>query len=166
MAEKTLRRTTVRTVLICGLLLAVVFGLLYFAEDRLKGFAGNFADELQLGLTLFALWLFVSTGVRTLHGRHERVPFHHLVLAGTLVSVVAGLVYMLFLFLYGSIERSPDGPDVMLSSAHLVLYALVVGLVVSLLTSINVKVVSRMLGNLLELAVILILGGLLFYLSR
>ena len=166
MAEKSLRSTTVRTVLICGILLATVFGLLYFMENSITRYADSFADEVQLGLMLFAMWLFVSTGLRTIHRRHERVPFHHLVFAGVLISIVAGLVYLLFLFVYGNIDRSSNGNEVMLTSAHIVLYGLVVGLVISLLTAINLKVVSRMLGNVIELAVILILGGILFYLSR
>ena len=162
----TLRKTVGTVAITCAILLALCFVGLYLIEDRIANFNARFADEIQLGLMLFALWLLVSTGIRTVHGKQPEVPFHTLLLVGMLVAIGGALLYLGFLSVSGAVAKSGNGNEVLTASGKIMGFAAGVAFLISLLISINLKVVSKLLGNVLEIAVVVLLGALLFYLSR
>lgn len=161
-----LSRIILRVSILSAIMLAGIFVLLFFLEDRFYGFSQRFGSEIQLGLMLFALWLFVSSGIRSVHRKEPKVPFHSLLLTGMLVAVGAAVLYLGFLAIFPAIAQTGNGSELINSSLKILLFCAGVAFVISLLTAINLKVVSTMLGNVLEFLVVVGLGFALFYFSR
>ncbi|MAT55394.1 MAG: hypothetical protein CMN32_13020 [Saprospirales bacterium] len=150
-----------RSVVLSSLLLTGLFIAFTFLEKPLKKLAGNYADELVVGLMLLSLWLVVSGSVRSMHSLRKKMPLLKLVLGGVLIALVATVLYTGFLIFYPMVSRQGEAASMM--GATLVLTGLFTGagFVISIIALIQLKVKNRTLAGIIEFA-LLLLGLILF----
>lgn len=150
-----------RTVVLSSLLLTGLFVAFTFLEKPMKKLAGNYADEVVVGLMLLSLWLVVSGSVRSIYSLRKRMPLLKLVVAGVLVALVATVLYTGFLIFYPMVAASGEAATMV--GATLVLTGLFTGagFVISIIALIQLKVKNRTLAGLIEFT-LLLLGLLLF----
>ncbi|MCF8244576.1 MAG: hypothetical protein K9J37_08450 [Saprospiraceae bacterium] len=148
----------VRTVIIAGAILTSIFiGLLFF-QEKLAGLFGRYADEATIGLMLLGLWLVVSTTVRSVNNLAKGIQAWKLLLGGVMVGFVASLLTTAFLIVFPVVAKSQNMEEVTGATGAMILVMSVIALLIALITTINVRVKSRQLGNLLE---VLIIGGVI-----
>ncbi len=150
-----------RTVLLSGLLLTGLFIGLTFLEQSLKKFAGNYADEVIVGMMLLSLWVVVSASVRSVYSLRKQMPLLKLVLVGVLIALVGTVLYTGFLIFYPMVASSGEAASMV--GATLVLTGLFTGagFVLSIISLINLRVRNKTLAGIIEFA-LLLLGALLF----
>ncbi len=150
-----------RTVVLSGLLLTGLFIAFTFLEKPLKKLAGNYADEVVVGLMLLSLWLVVSSAVRSMYSLRKKMPLLKLVLGGVLVALLGTVLYAGFLIFYPMVAARGEASNMM--GATLVLTGLFTGagFVISIIALIQLKVRNKTLAALIEFA-LLLLGLLLF----
>ena len=140
--------------LIGGILLGLgMVGVQYFAEWLANAFPNSYL-KIRIALLLFLTWLVVSSVVRSIHRTRTSVPFGLLLLGAILTAVIGTLLFQIALAILFKVAIFSDW--------SIFAAAGVVGLLTGLLTAINLKVKNRMLGNLLEIAVVGVLIALFF----
>lgn len=151
-----------RTVILAGLLLTGLFIGFTFLEKPLKKLAGDYADEVVVGLMLLALWVVVSGSVRSMFTLRKGISLLKLLLGGSLVALVGTVLFMGFLALYPMVSANGEGANMV--GATLILTGLFTGagVVISLISLIQLKVKNRTLAGIIEFA-LLLLGLLLFF---
>ncbi|MBI5916423.1 MAG: hypothetical protein HY842_13685 [Bacteroidetes bacterium] len=146
----------IRAVIMAFFLLAGIFiGLLFF-EDNLSKIFGNYSDEAIIGGMLLAIWLVVSSTLRSVNNLAKAIPAWKLVLGGTLTGFIGSVLTVAFLLLFPNVAKSQNMTEVTGATGGLILMMTAVAFVISLISIINIRVKNRQLGNLLE---ILIIGG-------
>ena len=141
------------TPLISAGLLGGMFALIYFLEGPIAEWFPKWADDIQVGLRLLALWLMVGVGVRSANSLSPSMNALKLIIVGLLVSIGGFIAYGIFLF----IHSKAAGVDFELLTEGIMgsyLFFLAVAAVVSVLVTINLKIKDNFLGNILELLLI------------
>ena len=156
-SDKSNPALVVQTAVIGGVLLGVLLlGVQWLTDNVLADGFPALYPKLRIGLSLLAIWLVVGAIVRSIHRTRPTVPFHWLLLGGVLTAPLGTLVYQLGLLI--------TKPGLAAFDLSLLLAAAAVGGLAALLSSINLKVRNRLLGNVIEGAVIVLLA-VLFYAS-
>ncbi len=143
-----------RSIIIAAVLLAGIFTVLFFLEDNLAKIFGKYADEAVIGLMLLALWLVVSSTVRSVNSLAKGVAGWKLLLAGVLTAGVSGILYNAFLLLFPRISKSDNGFEVASASGVLILLLAALGFLISIVALVNIRVRNRMLAHVLEFVII------------
>jgi uncharacterized membrane protein HdeD (DUF308 family) len=151
------------TILKAAPLSALFYGLLVVAGNLICyvifGDYTKLAMKVMTGLQLLALWLVVTSTVRTLHSLASHFPAFWLLLAGAgtaILSIVAAPIVMSMIRGMG-VNVGP----IMLEAKRLTVYLLAGGFF-ALIALIHLRVRNKALGNTLEW-VIIIFMGILFY---
>lgn len=140
--------------LVIGSVLSVLFG------NYLLNFYPEWAGALRTGLLLFLLWLVVTSTVRSLNKLDRDISGGWLLLSGVMVGGLGALTTFILLQIYTWLRAIDlDHPFLMGN----VLFFAAVGFVLALITTINLRVKNRLLGNLLEIAIFVALGAILLY---
>lgn len=149
-----------------ALITGIVFGLLLLGVRLLIGhFLWEYRDlsyYLNTGAALFLLWLVVTAGVRSVQSLRKNAGVLLLWFSGGLTAAAGVLMATIFFALASSTgldlgARLPTREDSV--------FALLVGLVYSLIALIHLKVRSKGLGNALEILVFAGILVLLLYFS-
>lgn len=140
--------------LIGGIVLGLgMLGAHYLAE-WLAGTFPNSYLKIRLGLLLFITWLSVSAVVRSIHRTRKSIAFGILLLGALLTALIGTVLFHIGLAILFKTSVFSDW--------SVFATAGVVGLLTGLLTAINLKVSNRLLGNLLEIAVVAAVVALFF----
>jgi ABC-type cobalamin transport system permease subunit len=142
------------TILMSGIILAALFIVLYFLEDKLASLLGNFSGKVIIGLMLFVMWITVGSAVRTINRHKRSTPFFTLLLSGVATAALGSALFTFFLYVFPKISKAQDAFKVAGASGGIILVMSGLGLIASLLAIINARVENKFLGNLLELLVI------------
>ncbi len=145
-----------RSVIIAFVLLTALFIGLLFLQNKLTGLFGRYADEATIGLMLLALWLVVSSTIRSLHHLAKGLENWKLLLGGTLIGLVASVLTSAYLVLFPTVAKSQNTAEVTGATGGLILVVSSIAFIFSLISVVNVRVTNRALGNILE---VLIIGG-------
>jgi hypothetical protein len=150
------------TPIITALLLGGLFALIYFLEDPIAEWFPRWADDIQVGLRLLALWLMVSTGVRSANSLSSSMNALKLILVGLLISIGGFIAYAVFLFIH---SKAADIDFKVLTDGLMKsnLFFLATAALVSVLVTINLKIKDKFLGNILE---ILLIAAVIFALVK
>lgn len=144
--------------LVIGMVLTVLLG------NYLLNFYPKMAGGIRAGLLLFLVWLFVMSTVRSLNRLDSDVPGSWLILAGLLVGGGGALGAFLLLQVYTWLKAIDLDQAFSIGN---VLFFGALGLVIALISTINLRVENRLLGNLLEFLVFgAIAAGLFFWMSK
>lgn len=142
-------------IIACVILTAIFIALLYF-QNNLAGLFGKYADEATIGLMLMALWLVVSSTIRSLSNLVKGIETWKLLLGGLLIGLVSSVLTTAYLIVFPSVAKSQNTSEVTGATGGLILVISAIAFIISMISVINLRVRSRTLGNILEL---LIIGG-------
>lgn len=148
------KKIALTTILMSGIILAALFIVLYFLEDKLGGLLGNFSGKVIIGLMLFVMWITVGSAVRTINRHKRSTPFFTLLLSGVATAALGSALFTAFLYIFPKISKAQDAFEVAGASGGIILVMSGLGFIATLLAIINARVESKFLGNLLELLVI------------
>lgn len=151
-------RVMTRTILLSAVLLAGIFIGLFFLEGKLTQLFGKQVDNVQTGIMLFALWLIVSSGIRSIDRLRRNIAAWKLILAGFLITFIGVIFYTAFLILYPQIAKTGDLGEVADATKGLIIFFSSISLFLAIITVINLRIRNRLFGNILE--VLLIVGGI------
>lgn len=144
----------------------IVFGLLLLGVRLLIGqFLWEYRDlshYLNTGAALFLLWLVVTAGVRSVQSLRKNAGVFLLWFSGGLTAVAGVLMASIFFALASSVGLDLGAR---LPTREAYLFALLIGLVYSLIALIHLKVRRKGLGNALEILVFAGILVLLLYFS-
>ncbi len=155
-----------RSVIISCMMLTAIFIASLFLQDSFESYLGKYADEAVVGLMLIALWLVVSSAVRSVNSLTKGIPFPKLVLGGALIGMVSSILTVAFLIVFPNVAKSKRMEELIGASAGVILMMTALSFFIALISVINLRVKNKQLGNLLE---ILLIGGsiaLLIFLSK
>lgn len=145
-----------RSVIISCCMLTAIFIASLFLQDNFEQFFGTYADEAVTGLMLVALWLVVSSTVRSVNSLAKNISVVKLVLGGVLTGLFSSILTIAFLVLFPNVAKSQKMVEVTGASAGIIILMTVLSFLIALISIINLRVRNRQLGNLLE---ILLIGG-------
>lgn len=155
-------RVLARSIIIASTLILVIFIGIFFANDLLAKNFSKQADNIQTGLMLFTIWLVVSSTLRSINKLRRNISAGKLIFAGTSLVAIGTIIYSGFLVLYPKLTKSGAGVEVATASMYLIAFFTAIAFVISLITTINLKVKSVFWGNVLE--AIIIIGGIALFL--
>lgn len=161
-SKKNLKFVYWQTIIISSLLLGSLLLVAIFGGNRLAEMFPQFGGGVRTGLMLFVLWLMVSTGIRSISSLIKKSTSLELLVAGSVIGILGSvtcfsLAKVVAFFREGStLHRVFDHQNVLFFAG--------VGIVLAILTTINLQTKNRALGNLLEFLVIaaVILGIIYF----
>lgn len=151
---------------------SILFGALFFAglavvatwlDGLIGGVFPKLAGQTRGGISLFFLWLVVTATLRSIHKMSRGVESVKLLLAGITVAIVGAVFAGASHWLVG--QFSEGFLPFSVGSRNVLFYG-GLGLVVSLISLINLRVQSRFLGDLLELLLIAALAFAFFYFMK
>jgi hypothetical protein len=148
-----------RTVILSAVILTGLYIIAFFLEDNLAKWFGKYAVEVVTGLMLLALWLVVSSAIRSINSLAKGIETWKLLAAGLMTAFVSAILYAAFLLIFPRVSKSPNAIELAGASGGMILLLTGIGFIVSLIALINTRVRNRSLGNLLEL---LVIGGAIF----
>lgn len=131
----------------------------FFLSEWMAGVFPKWYSGIQSGLMLMMMWLVVTAAMRQLQSFNDRIIWWQLLLAGAAIVIGGVLLYWLFLAVYGIFSI---GWEALTLPLELLLLYSGLGMVVTLLTLIKLKIKDRSLGNVLE--AVLMIGVLLLVL--
>jgi hypothetical protein len=143
-----------RTVIMASMLLGGLFIAVMFFQNGFSKIFGKYADEAVIGLMLLALWLVVSSSVRTINRLAGRAAAWKLVLGGVLITLISTILMSAFMIVFPNVAKSENMQDVAGATGTIILLNLALAVVISLIAVINLRVANKMLGNLLEILII------------
>ncbi len=161
-SEMDNKRVFTRTVIIGGILLAVLLTLLQFGIRRLFGESDGLSQGIHLALKLLLFWLVVTSSVRTIVKIRKKISALWLLLAGLLIS--AGGVF-LHLVTMRIVAASKSDIDAVINYKSLLFFT-AIGFVASVISIINNKVKCEFWGNVLEVLFIALIAFLFFHFNK
>lgn len=137
-------------------LLAFFIGI-FFLSNKLTDLLPRWHLAVLTGLRLFAIWLVVTSIVRSIARLRNNINGGKLLLVGTLMTGATLVFYWIFLFAYREIALQKVNALNSFSWERIGFFT-GIGLLISVFTLINLRIQNRLLGNILE---ILIIGGII-----
>jgi len=150
------------TPIISAGILGGLFALIFFLHNPIAEWFPRWVDDIQIGLMLFALWLVVSSAIRTANSIEAKFHPLKLILVGLLVSIGGFIAYSIFLFIYSK-SSGTDFQELMVDMKGKSVFFSIVAALVSVLVTINLKIKDKFLGNVVEF---LVIAGVLFLLFK
>lgn len=156
-----------RSVIISCVLLTGLFIALLFFQDNLAKLFGRYADETTIGLMLLALWLIVSSTIRSVNNLSRGIETWKLLLGGIITGMVATVLTSAFLILFPNIAKSQNTSEVTGATGGMILVMTGISFIISLIAIINIRVKNRSFGNLLEVLIISsVIAGLIWWATK
>lgn len=156
-----------RTVIIASLIMTGIFIALLFFQDNLAKVFGGYADEATIGLMLIGLWLVVSSAIRTVNSHAKGIQTWKLILGGLLTGFVSSLLTTAFLIVFPKVAKSQNMAEVTGATGGLIFMMSLIAFIISLIVVVNIRVRSRMMGNLLEVLIIgATIAGLVWWATK
>lgn len=144
---------------IAAILLGIVLALSYLFMPKLLG-TTKFARAAQVGLELFAIWLVITSTIRSIHHLREAIPSYKLLLAGCMTAVAGPIVRELVLRVIAIFSEQITFEKYNFTG---LLFFAGLGLLAASIATIRLRIKNRALGNMLELALIALIAFLFFY---
>lgn len=149
-----------RSVIIsCFMLTAILLSCL-FLQDNFEKYLGKYADETVTGLMLVALWLVVSSMVRSVNGLTKSLPAWKLILGGVLTGLFSSILTLAFLIVFPQVAVSQNMGEVVNVSAGMIGFMTALSFIVSLISVINLRIPNRSVSSALE---VLLIAGCIFF---
>ncbi len=155
-------RVMTRAVLIASSIMLLIFIGIHFAQELISNRFPRQAGNIQTGLMLFTIWLLVSSTLRSIHKMRRSIPAWKLIFAGTFITAIGMILYTGFLILYPKIAKSAAATELADATMNMIIFFTAIAFLISLISTINLKVKSEFWGNVLE--AIIIVGGILLFL--
>ncbi|MCB0652138.1 MAG: hypothetical protein KDC85_12750 [Saprospiraceae bacterium] len=154
---KVNQSVVLRTVLISSIILAILLTLLHlFVSSIIQ------AEKVLLGIKLVIFWVVVTGTLRSVAKIRKHIGGLWLLLTGLLVSGL-GIVFHLLALQIISALKNDTALDLSINFRSVGFYVLV-GVIASIISLINLKVKSEFWGNVLEVLFIAALAVLFFWL--
>ncbi len=149
-ADKTENQVLGKSILISGIIIAVLLILLDIANQKVFPETTSWTNGVKTGVSLLIFWLVITSTLRAMNKLRKDMDWFKLILGGVGIAALGIVLYLLVLQLLNGLK---------VGWAEKPRYALVgfysVGaFIVSLLSLINLRVKSKMIGNVLEFLVI------------
>ena len=142
-----------RDFIISSVLLSGIFIATLWLEKWLLGYTEKYADDLRIAIMLFALWLVINSGIRAADKIKRRIEGWKLILLGTCIALVAALLFNLFRYYFSNMIWSAEMVDGSFNWSSLGFFG-ALGLILSLITVILMRIESKFWENVLVLLVI------------
>lgn len=149
-----------KSVLISGILLGILFCLIHLFLPRFVDAAIMWHNRLLIALKVLALWLVLSSTIRAINQLRDQMPAWQLVSSGILTALFGCLISE---GLLNTVRLFRAQTDLFHFDYQGLSFFTGLGLFLSVLTMINLRVKSRFLGNVLEIVVIILSLLILFY---
>ena len=152
-----------KSVLISSIILGILFSLVHLFLPRVFDATNTWHSRVLIGLKVLVLWLVVSSAIRAINQLREKIPAWQLALGGVLTSLTGclvneGVLNAVLVFRGEAYLADFDYQGLMFFTG--------IGLILSIITMINLRVKNRFLGNVLELIVVgIFVAGLFFFLK-
>ena len=161
--ERTDSQVWLQTVLISTFLLTLLLSVGAWGLARLLPSEAGLFRPVLTGLELLLLWLVATSALRSINRLRPSIAGWKLLPAGLIVVVLGFLLYIGIaqVFSFAGTERWSEYP-----LSGLALFFAGTSLVISLISLINLRVPSQMLGNILEFLVIAVVIFLFFYFMK
>jgi len=159
------RSVAQRTAIFGIFILLALFIAIFFTTNWLTETLPKWHLAALTSLRLFAIWLIITSILRSISSLRKGIHGSWLLLAGTLTTGVSLVFYWIFLFALREIRLEKVDAYNSFSWERIAFFT-GIGLLVSMLTLINLRIKNRTLGNLLE---VLLIGGVItaiVYLGR
>ncbi|MFK7937398.1 MAG: hypothetical protein AB8G22_28040 [Saprospiraceae bacterium] len=159
------RSITQRTSIFGIIILLALFIGIFFSTNWLVELLPKWHLAALTGLRLFAIWLIITSILRSISSLRKGIHGSWLLLAGMLTTGISLVFYWMFLFALREIRLEKVDAYNSFSWERIVFFT-GIGLLVSVLTLINLRIKNRTLGNLLE---VILIGGVIagiVYLGR
>lgn len=145
-----------RTVLVAGLLLMIVFVLCTRMEQYLSPIAGQFSDEIVVAVMLLALWVIVGAAVRSMHVLRKDMPVLKLFAGGVLTAVLATVLYAGYLLFFPKVSNAGEAGSMAAATLRLTLLFGGAGAIISMVSIIRLEVRNRTLAGLIEFVLVMV----------
>lgn len=150
-----------RTTIIGIILLLSLFIGIFFLSDWLVAAFPQLNQAIATGLRLLAIWLVITSILRSINSLRPHLGGGILILSGTVLGGASLLFYWIFLHLYRSIA---DLEMVIPFSWERLAFFTGISLLITLFTLINLRIKNRLIGNILEVLIIaVVIGGILYF---
>lgn len=160
--NKTQKNNLVRrVVLMSTAVLLMGLGSVFLLSQWLSEFFPSYYASIQTALMLFAIWLVITSTLRSLQHLLPKIDAWLLLILGTLITAMGVLFYWAFLGIYGALTIDYDIDF----SWEPVWVFTVLGFIVSLMTLINLRIKDRDVGNVLEIVLMLAVVIFMVYLT-
>ena len=133
-----------RTVLISSIILAVLLTLLHIFVSKIID-----AEKVVVALKLLVFWVVVTSTLRSVVKVRKQIGGLWLLLAGLLVAGLGIIFHLLALQIIPAI-RDSSGLDLKIDFRSVGFYVLI-GVVASVISLINIRVKNQFWGNVLEI---------------
>lgn len=148
------------------LLSTVLLGSLLFALDGMfhhwLGELSGFGRGAKVGLSLLVFWLVVTASLRSINRLAEGISGIKLLLGGLAIALL-GTLFSQFILQILTWFEEPWAPK---PNYRTFLFYGAGGLVASVISLINLRVKDQRLGNVLEVAFIILVALIFFYFAR
>ena len=159
MNKNTLQRCIVTAIL--AFCLGQIFA--FFLAQWLNGIFPQWYSSIQIVLVLLVMWFVVTSAMRYMQTLHHRTTTKQLLVAGIAVTLGGMLLYWLFLAIYGTLSI---GWEVLTLPLELFLLHIGLGVVITLITLVNLKIVDKALGSIVKAFLMIGVLMLVLYLSQ
>ena len=154
---KVNQSVVIRTVIMSSIILAVLLTLLHLFIAKITDL-----DKIIIGIKLVLFWVVVTSTVRSVVKVRKNIGGLWLLLTGLLVSGLGIILHLLALQVIPAIKND-TGLDLSLNFQSVGFYVMI-GVVASVISLINIKVKNVFWGNVLEVVFIAAMAGILFFL--
>lgn len=160
--DKTENQVLGKSILISGIVIAVLLLLLDIANQKVFPETSSWTNGVKTGVSLLIFWLVITSTLRAMNKLREDMDWFKLIAGGVGIAALGIVLYLLALQLLNGLK---------VGWAEKPRYALVGfysagAFIVSLLSLINLRVKSKMMGNVLEFLVIAAVAFLFFKFSQ
>lgn len=161
-SDRTENQVLGKSILISGISIAVLLLLLDIAYQKVFPETTSWTNGVKTGVSLLVFWLVITSTLRAMNKLRKDMDWFKLILGGVGIAALGIILYLLALQLLTALK---------VSWAEKPRYALVGfysagAFIVSLLSLINLRVKSKMIGNVLEFLVIAAVAFLFFKFSQ
>ena len=161
-SDKTENQVLGKSILISGISIAVLLVVLDIVNQKVFPETTSWTNGVKTGLSLLVFWLVITSTLRAMNKLRKDMDWFKLILGGVGIAALGIILYLLILQLLNVLE---------VSWAEKPRYALVGfysagAFIVSLLSLINLRIKSKMIGNVLEFLVIGVVAFLFFKFSQ
>ncbi len=141
-----------------GIILAVLLTAANVAMNRLFQIESSLIGGVQVALNLLIFWIVVTSILRSMNRMRSSIPGQYLIFGGVMVALAGILLHVLLIQLLHWIS-----PGWGLEPGYrTILFYGVLGIIVSIISLINLKVKNKALGNVIEVLFIALLVVLFF----
>ncbi len=161
-SDKTENQVLGKSILISGISIAVLLVILDIVNQKVFPETTSWTNGVKTGVSLLVFWLVITSTLRAMNKLRKDMDWFKLILGGVGIAALGITLYLLILQLLTALE---------VSWAEKPRYALVGfysagAFIVSLLSLINLRIKSKMIGNVLEFLVIAAVAFLFFKFSQ